>query len=472
MTTTSYLELEDQATGANNNTWGDIADTNMAYLELAIARVLGISTTGGTTVLTSAQNRYPIIAVTGALVSNATIEVKTQEKNWHIINNTTGNFTLTVKTSAGTGYVVPRRRALKLYCDGTNVNLVRGPAIPQVTAGGTADVMTGTVAPAIVSADLVDDFIVLVDPVGANTVTTPTINLNGLGAKTITKGNGAALAAGDIAGTNHRILLNYRSSAGVFQLLNPATGSAALKDIGTSGGNVPVLNAANTWSLSQTFTAGFSAGAGSDITGVFTIQGDNTGGAGTATNRINFLDLDTTTALDQPIGEIRWNISDADAASALQARFLVNSASATGGAYFAWYVSTSGGAASEKMRLDGTGNLRLLTTGGAIGYMTGAGNTVTQATSRTTGVTINRPTGGITLFTAAGSATAATFTVTNSVVENNDTILLNQNGGTNKYVFLVSNVTNGSFDVTFYTTGGVASDAPRINFTIIKGAAT
>ena len=137
MTTSSYLEFEDQATGANNNTWGDVADANFAIFELAIARVLGLATTGGTTTLTSSQNRYPIINVTGVLASNATIAVKTQEKNWIVINNTTGAYSLTVKTSAGTGKTIPRGRASKVYCDGTNVLLAREQAIPSAQAGGT-----------------------------------------------------------------------------------------------------------------------------------------------------------------------------------------------------------------------------------------------------------------------------------------------------------------------------------------------
>ncbi len=104
-----------------------------------------------------------------------------------------------------------------------------------------------------------------------------------------------------------------------------------------------------------------------------------------------------------------------------------------------------------------------------VGYATGAGGTVTQATSRTTGVTLNRPTGRITMFSAAGSTTAASFTVTNSVVANTDVVILNQQSGTNKYVLLVTAVNAGSFEITFYTTGGTATDAPVINFSVIKG---
>lgn len=107
---------------------------------------------------------------------------------------------------------------------------------------------------------------------------------------------------------------------------------------------------------------------------------------------------------------------------------------------------------------------------GGVGYATGAGGAVTQLTSRTTGVTINKPTGQITMFSAAGSATAATFTVTNSQVAATDTISLSQASGTNLYNFLVTAVANGSFNITFFTTGGAATDAPVINFNVIKGA--
>jgi hypothetical protein len=123
---------------------------------------------------------------------------------------------------------------------------------------------------------------------------------------------------------------------------------------------------------------------------------------------------------------------------------------------------------TERMRIDSAGNV-LVTNAAGLGYGTGAGGTVTQATSRTTGVTLSKPTGAITMFSAAGSATAATFTVTNTLVAATDTIILNQKSGTNLYVLLVTAVAAGSFNITFYTTGGTATDAPVINFALIKG---
>lgn len=110
-----------------------------------------------------------------------------------------------------------------------------------------------------------------------------------------------------------------------------------------------------------------------------------------------------------------------------------------------------------------------------IGYATGAGGTVTQITSRTTGVTLNKVSGAITLLsqvnTAVSLATAQTFTVTNSAVAATDTISVNQKSGTDKYNIHVTNVAAGSFQITNYTTGGVTNEAPVFNFNVIKGVA-
>ncbi len=106
-----------------------------------------------------------------------------------------------------------------------------------------------------------------------------------------------------------------------------------------------------------------------------------------------------------------------------------------------------------------------------VGYATGAGGTVTQGTSRTTGVTLNKTSGAITLFSAAGSATAATFTVTNNTVVATDVIILNQKSGTDLYDLMVTAVAAGSFNITFRTTGGTTTEQPVFNFAVIKGVA-
>jgi hypothetical protein len=98
-------------------------------------------------------------------------------------------------------------------------------------------------------------------------------------------------------------------------------------------------------------------------------------------------------------------------------------------------------AGTDVWNISNAGNFVGITQSRGLGYGTGAGGAVTQITSRATGVTLNTVSGDITLFSAAGSATAASFTVS-----------------------------AGSFIVTFYTTGGTAVDAPVFHFSIVKGA--
>jgi hypothetical protein len=105
---------------------------------------------------------------------------------------------------------------------------------------------------------------------------------------------------------------------------------------------------------------------------------------------------------------------------------------------------------------------------GGLGYGTGSGGTVAQATSRTTGVTLNKTNGSITLVSAAGTATWQSFTVTNSTVAVSDTVIVSQRSGADLYQIFVTNVAAGSFRISFATTGGTTTEQPVFNFAVIK----
>lgn len=62
-----------------------------------------------------------IIDLSGALTASISVIVPASADQWIVANNTTGGFTVTVKTAAGTGIVVPQGSAMVLFCDGTNV---------------------------------------------------------------------------------------------------------------------------------------------------------------------------------------------------------------------------------------------------------------------------------------------------------------------------------------------------------------
>jgi hypothetical protein len=104
------------ATGGTNTT--QLATT--AYVQAATANAAAISTTGGSTTLTAAQYGVPVLLVTGTLTSNATLVVPNNGV-WTVANRTSGAFSLTVKTSAGTGVIVDQGTNLELFADGTNV---------------------------------------------------------------------------------------------------------------------------------------------------------------------------------------------------------------------------------------------------------------------------------------------------------------------------------------------------------------
>ena len=107
-----------------------------------------------------------------------------------------------------------------------------------------------------------------------------------------------------------------------------------------------------------------------------------------------------------------------------------------------------------------------------IGYATGAGGTVTQTTSRTTGVTLNTMTGLITCNNASLAAGAeAAFVVTNSSVAATDTVIVNVvSSSTGTPVAFVTAVSAGSFTVTLSNLHASTADttADTIRFTVIK----
>lgn len=74
--------------------------------------------------LTAAQAKKKLIILQGALTANLQVVVPNVYQDWLFVNQTTGAFTTTVKTSAGTGVVVPQgglAAPVGVYCDTVNV---------------------------------------------------------------------------------------------------------------------------------------------------------------------------------------------------------------------------------------------------------------------------------------------------------------------------------------------------------------
>lgn len=110
-----------------------------------------------------------------------------------------------------------------------------------------------------------------------------------------------------------------------------------------------------------------------------------------------------------------------------------------------------------------------------IGYSAGVGAAVTQATNRTTGVTINALCGAITTNNASLAAEAAAeFTVTNDKVAIGDVPTVAQRSGSNggNTDVFVSTVADGSFKIKVANNNPAAGTAETgaiiINFAVVR----
>lgn len=108
---------------------------------------------------------------------------------------------------------------------------------------------------------------------------------------------------------------------------------------------------------------------------------------------------------------------------------------------------------------------------GQLGYTTAAQGTVTQATSKSTAVTLNTSAGQITMNNAAlGATTNVTFTLNNTYISANDILILNVSGGATAgaYNCWVSGLGAGTATITVRNiSAGSLSEAVVVNFALI-----
>jgi len=107
-----------------------------------------------------------------------------------------------------------------------------------------------------------------------------------------------------------------------------------------------------------------------------------------------------------------------------------------------------------------------------LGYTTAAQGTVTQATDKSTAVTLNKSAGRITMNNASlATATNATFTLNNNLISANDTVILTISGGQatpGSYNVFANALSAGSVSITLRNiSGGTLSEAVIINFALI-----
>lgn len=205
----------------------------------------------------------------------------------------------------------------------------------------------------------------------------------------------------------------------------------------------------------------------------------------------------TGTVAGNPVGTIIQNTSSSADSSSTLFLWNDNGLSATN-AQINFYSSSAShsGVSANEMRLfqssnapmtfwtNGVKRLNLAQTGdltsvsGAVGYGAGAGGIVFQATSKATNVTLNKPSGVISMNNAALAAnTTVAFTVNNTFVTETDSVVINIRNASvvsaASYLVWAAPLISGGFIVCLRNiTAGSLSEAVALSYSVIKGAAS
>jgi len=278
----------------------------------------------------------------------------------------------------------------------------------------------------------------------------------GVAPSTITTGTGVVTALGVNTGSAGAFVVNGDAlgtpSSGTVTNL---TGTASININGTVGATT-----ANTGAFtSLSYTTTLTGGTGVIAIGTSQIYKDASGNVGIGTTSPQSL-LHVSSLVNT-----RLILSDTNSSAGAKNGYFNNNAAVMSFGWMADDFSTS----TEMVRITSTGSMLVTAAAGGLGYGTGSGGSVTQVTSRTTGVTLNKTNGAITLVSAAGLATFQSFTVTNSTVAATDVVYVTQKSGTDLYQIFVTATAAGSFRITFATTGGTTVEQPVFNFAVIKG---
>jgi len=176
------LKLELMVTGEASNTWGDKTNSNWNLIQQAVAGYQSLTLTSTTTTLAmtnaSISNaRNMVLELAGTLSGNSTVNLPDGIEKFYVVKDsvTHSGFTLTFKTTSGTGFTTENGKVYLAYSDGTNMNGVSLTNLGGTV--GTAQIDDNAITSAKISANQVTtakiaDFAIVTSKISANQVTT------------------------------------------------------------------------------------------------------------------------------------------------------------------------------------------------------------------------------------------------------------------------------------------------------------
>lgn len=291
-----------------------------------------------------------------------------------------------------------------------------------------------------------------------------------------------------ISASSGTITLDY--SAGNYQAVPYVTGNISLgfanwpvaDSVGSLRFAIVVSNVAYTLTLPSAVSVG-----------VTTINGLNTGtniitfpATGTYVYEFETADGGSTISIQntiEPTASISNQVTiantTASTTSSTGALIVAGGVGVGGNVNVGGLISAAGNITSAG-RISSTGNIYsagsvLLSSTGTVGYTAGAGGTVSQSGNKSGGVTLNKPSGEITMQnTSLSAATTVNFVLTNSSISATDLLVINQTSTANSggyYFNAICGAGNANIAVRNIMSSA-ASDAIVLRYAVVKGSIT
>lgn len=180
--------LELQVTGQNSGTWGAINNNAViSVIDDILGSVETINVAGSADVDQTSGNAQAFVQkLTGVLTGSVSFRLLQRPAFFAIDNQSTGAYTITVKTTAGgsAGVIVAQGTQLLVNTDGTNVKAVSADFsnLSYALDSGTASALVATTRANLLG--LTTGVLVILKAANSNSAT-PTLNVNTIGAKPI-----------------------------------------------------------------------------------------------------------------------------------------------------------------------------------------------------------------------------------------------------------------------------------------------
>lgn len=267
------LRLELQATGENATTWGIKTNTNLDLLAESIAGAVNLNVAGSGDYTLSTANgaedeaRQAILVLTGLLTGNRNIIVPSSPKNYTVINNTTGAFTVTLKQSGGSGVVIPQGSPSITVCTSTTCvdSIGATPYTKSLLISTSAEAARTTLG-------LANTAIIVATSVGSDLITAVDTSA---GRAAIEAAKSGDVTASGLTMATARLLGRTTSATGTIEEISVGSG------LTLSGGSLALSPAATSQLREQLFTSSgtWTAPSGVTLARVVVIGGGGGGGA-------------------------------------------------------------------------------------------------------------------------------------------------------------------------------------------------